>query len=181
LDSPPSKESWKRTVNSAVYGAWTSKLVNETKDMSSLQFLQTNKLKLGTIHPALRGASDVVTPQKIAICTKLMVGRYPLSSNHVTGRQGLDKCPLCHTETEDERHFLLTCSALQDVRSTHLRKILDYNKANGVTIDPDELLIQIIDPIGYFQNDKVNLELYHNLSLGLHNKRSKLLLKSETS
>jgi hypothetical protein len=35
-------------------------------------------------------------------------------------------CPLCGTEDEDLRHFILVCTKLSRIRKRHLQKIEDY-------------------------------------------------------
>ena len=152
---------------------WTRKLASEMESMSTLKYLKPSSLKLGKLHGSLSGDSNQHTISRTTVATKILVRRYPLSNNRVSGRKR-DNCILCEHGEEDEKHFLLLCPRLRDVRLPLLQSILDYCRKLRIDIDPDGLTALIINPDE--ENKMINIQpLCKNFIYKLHCKRSELL------
>ena len=173
LKNPPKASVWKKLVKATVNNYWSSKLQLQMKEMNSTRHLWTATLSLGTIHESLRGDKNQHAVIQTTIATKLLVGRYPISNNHVAGKK-LAKCPLCQEEEEDEKHFLLSCISLRDARMPYLIRLLDHRRESGLEIDPSELTSLIINPYKLDQPPQVK-KLCKELIYRLHQRRSYLL------
>ena len=176
LKNPPKANVWKKLVKATVNNYWSSKLQLQMKEMNSTRYLWTATLSLGTIHESLRGDKNQHAVIQTTIATKLLVGRYPISNNHVAGKK-LAKCPLCQEEEEDEKHFLLSCKSLQDTRLPYLIRLLAHQRDNRSEVDPDELMSLIINPYRLGQTEQLK-KMCKEMIYRLHLKRSILLRRS---
>jgi hypothetical protein len=70
---PPTAVTWKSLVKKAVFEYWTSKLKQEMENMSTIKFLNSEKLKLVVLHESLRGDSNQHDVSRTTIATKLLV------------------------------------------------------------------------------------------------------------
>jgi hypothetical protein len=174
FDCPPKIGSWKKRVRTAVYDVWTARLKEESQDMSSLKFVNMEHLYIGKMHKSLLNAMDTHSVHKITVATKLLVRRYPLSSNQTAGKRKTDLCQLCKTGEEDELHFILHCPKLLHARLPKLMKILEYIKLHGLSIDPDKLVTYVLDPVGS-QLPKDLIDLSRDMLYALHINRVNLL------
>ena len=174
FDQPPSKYIWKKMVTTAVNNYWTEELRTTAKDLSTLRYLDLDQTKLGKLHISLCGATDALSIQKITVSTKILVRRYPLSSNQTAGKRKRPTCPLCNTEEETEKHFILLCPALHQTRISFLPDILQHFREKRLPVDPDLLTKFIIDPVG--QNQPMHfIYLVRNLLFALHNNKTRVV------
>lgn len=176
LQSPPRKTTWKTMVRTAILDHWTGVLREQAGEMSSLEYVNLDVLRLGTLHASLQCDPKDFTVQKITVATKLLVRRYPLASSHASGKKSL-QCPLCKKEeVEDETHFILQCSALREARAPFLAKLLRHCRENNLSVDPPDLTRWILDPYGSSMPHHI-CEMSRTLLFKIHLKRTQLLAK----
>lgn len=130
-----------------------------------MKFLKSAKLQLGTLHGFLRGDNQYEVAQT-TIATKLLVCRYPLSNNRVSGRKR-DIRPLCGDGEEDEMHFLLMC------RPPYVAKLLEYCQLDKRSIDPENLT-KVINSHDLVNNPEIR-KLCKDLMYQLQCMRAKIL------
>ena len=126
LSSPMKKDQWKIIVTRAVYEYWKQRLISSASLYTSLKYLSYERFTPGCIHPLVNlciGAAREVP--RLAVQVKLATGTYILQVNRVAfNQQDVDPtCVLCKSGNEDLEHFLLLCSALDNVRAEYLDDI----------------------------------------------------------
>jgi hypothetical protein len=93
-----------------------------------------------------------VDAKKATVKVRLLTGTYTLQANKAKLNQNeVDPlCRVCQQGAEDRKHFLLSCSASNDIRETYLGRlfnILNVNVAPSVVktiTDSDENLLQLL-------------------------------------
>lgn len=135
LQSPTTKQAWKRQCTDAVNRTWMTKLKDRAAGMKSLKYLNTDACKIGSVHPVWQCGSDPVQARMAAIHAKLLVQRYPLASSHCAGKRQSPNCPACNVATEDLEHFLLKCNQLQHTRQSNMRIINVLKQEHNVGHD----------------------------------------------
>ena len=125
-EHPPGRKELARMVKSTVHDRWTQLLIEQSRTMSSMKYLKTSTLMLGKLHGSLKGLENLQAIQKIAVTSKILLRRYPLASNPTSGTRRHENCPMCDEETEDEKHFLLHCKILRNVRLPFLLCLFAY-------------------------------------------------------
>jgi hypothetical protein len=169
--NPPTKQHWKRTVKSAVYGTWDKDLREEASSKSTMQYLDLDHCRIGRLHPVWKELSSPLDIQKATVKAQLLVKRYPLATSPTSGARRLMICPLCGEEDETTEHFVLTCQTLRDVRTPYLLHILETCRSRSISVDLISLTSMIMD-----SSKLSNHELHtRNFLFKLHITRSKLL------
>ena len=175
IEDPPDKKEWKRTVKEAVHQRWTNMLQEQAKDMSSLEFLNTQACSTNHMHPVWQELSCALAIKKATVKAMLLTKRYPLSSSKTAGAKRSELCPLCNTDAETTAHFLLQCSSLLTTRRPYLHRIMDTCRRQGVSIDPETLTKIVLDTTHLPTADRRHEETCRNLTYKLHHQRAVLL------
>ncbi len=105
----------KRTI----YNFWETRLRDEGRSKSTLQYLDLKAVSFRQPHPIWNATdSDLTDVTKARVKVKLLTGTYMLQTNKARfNKSEVDPtCRLCRLAPEDTEHFLLSCSALEDVR-----------------------------------------------------------------
>ena len=119
LNSPPTKEVFKKMVKAKVIDHWEQKLRMEAALLPSLKFFQPNFLSLSTPHRIWTTAGQ--KPYEVAkarIQLLFLSGQYPCGSltRHWSHEnpQGFCTFPACHgsSQIETTEHILLLCQIL---------------------------------------------------------------------
>lgn len=155
LDEPPEKTAWKNLVSDAINSYWNEELRKDATNKTSLKYLNTENLEIGSPHPVWYTLS--VDPREIemaAVKARLLTGTYLLQANRAKFNQfEVDPtCIACRKEPEDRLHFILRCNSLCDSRRYHLTAVvnilqvnLDHNVATAICDDESALLQVILD------------------------------------
>ena len=122
LQDPPSKESWKRTVNKQVNSYWTTRIGRSVEMYTSLRHLHAGEFRYGRRHPVIRTIGNAREIPRITTKLKLVTGTYILQCNRSAFNQNEIEptCLLCKTDIENTEHFLLCCPALHSARQSIL-------------------------------------------------------------
>ena len=145
LSCPPSKKNWKDTIKSAVNKKWTEQLCKEAEDKSTLKYLNLSGCQVDRMHPIWSDLKCPLDIEQATVKALLLVQRYPLTTSPVTGTRACAMCPLCQEEPETLMHFLLHCTALQQVRTKYLQQVLNTCRQHKVSVDPESLIRIILD------------------------------------
>ena len=110
------------------------------------------------MHPIWGTGGHILRLTQEAIANaRLVTGTYQLQANRaVFNHLAVDPtCPLCHTGVEKRAHFLLECQALNDIRTAHLQRIMNYiqkqNHNDDVIIEREVNIL--LDPSKVMQYD----------------------------
>ena len=121
LQSPQSKESWKKLTKAKVTDFWEERLRIQASVLSSLEYFDPNFMSLTKPHPLFLAANSPFEVKKAVVVARMLSGRYRTDrlvrhwSN--TNPAGLCKLPGCAGDKiGDLQHILLYCSALEDTR-----------------------------------------------------------------
>ena len=124
LQSPQSKESWKRLCKSKVISRWEEKLRGEAALLPSLVYFRPSHMSLTTPHPLWTLAESGHEVSKATIVATMLSGRY-VTDYHArhwskTNQEGF--CQLClasgHSATLGTlEHLLLRCPTLAATRA----------------------------------------------------------------
>ena len=124
LTDPPSKSKWKGMVRKAVLQYWRSRMIDEAGKLSSRKYISVNTLSPDTT--AQIWSSSLYSPtliKKAFLKVKLLTKCYKLQCHEALFKRNQHSvdptCKLCAQEPEDLPHFIVRCSELQSVRSTH--------------------------------------------------------------
>jgi len=184
LSSIPSKEAWKKLINSVINKYWIDKLVDEANDKTTLKFFNSEVCIMGKVHPVWRSCgSETYEVTRACVKSKLLCGVYLLQSDRAKfSKQFVSSlCPLCFKEPEDRCHFILNCSVLLNVREKFLGLIKEclFQATNQLIykeLCTDMNLLQVILDSSkfHFLNDethKVLDRLTRGMCFALHHKR----------
>ena len=81
LQDPPSKESWKRSVNKRVNSYWSNKIRDNALLYTSLRYLHVDDYRYGKRHSVLRTIGNACEIQRITTKLKLVTDTYILQCN----------------------------------------------------------------------------------------------------
>ncbi len=191
VDHPPTPDTWKSMVTSAINSYWENKISRVTATYPSLRFMDTKTFKIGTAHPAVTSiTSNPFDTVRSRVRLKVLTGSYVLQSNRPAFNQSYSRlCALCKTGDETREHFLLTCPALQDDRMEKIREVdeiltdilntplmsLPADKQLAVIIDPSNFILQGDTKSRVSRPDLASLEAaIRALCFRLHSARKKL-------
>ena len=118
---PVGAPRWKALVRQAVATYWDTQLKEECASRSTLRFFNWEVCSVRTVHRIWQSNRDgprYVT--RAVMKAKLLTGVYILqATRHRFNQFEVDgTCLLCHSGVEDRLHFLRTCSAFTDHRTT---------------------------------------------------------------
>ena len=183
LQDPPSKESWKRSVNKQVNSYWSNRIRDNALLYTSLRYLHVDDYRYGKRHSVLRTIGNAREIPRITTKLKLVTGTYILQCNRAAFNQNQIEptCLLCKTEEETLEHFLLNCTALHSAR----QPILDIIKGLYTSLHepqltniPSDLLQIVLDCSGLYQ--AVPKRNHHLLeSIEFHSRRLSYTLHCE--
>ena len=155
--------------------SWTTKLQELAKSKTSLSLLDTEGCCTNRMHPVWADIENSLSVQKAVVKAMLLVQRYPVTCK-TAGSRMCELCPMCHCEPESVMHFILHCPSLAGTRANYLPKILEHCRVLHLSIDPPELLRDII---GSNHPDVRGIPEYESLTRNylfkLHNMRSIML------
>lgn len=125
LTTTNSKVQLKMMFKQKVTQYWSSKLLQDAQDKSTLQYLALPPLNTNDCHPLWSTAANNIHDVKRAfIKAKLATGTMLLQDRQYKfGLSDTPTCQLCRTEKEDVLHFLKTCPALYFARERNLNRI----------------------------------------------------------
>ena len=143
LDNPPSKNEWKRLLNSAVNTAIEESWEQDIKSKSSLKYVNPDSLKVGKSHHVWSTVRNSIHDSRRAqLKSKLLTGTYILQGNRAAFNQYQvnSTCNLCTAAPETRQHFISECTFLRPERSTYTEKLLKNPALN------DTHLLQVNNP-----------------------------------
>lgn len=146
INRVPSKWAWKNTVKQHVADHWVESIKEQADTMSTLKYLYVEGFKPKQLHP-LWTPYDITHIGVMRSCNmaKIVVGRYYLEDDYAKFKGGPASCKLCTKDKGNLRHFVLTCTALEEVRAQHLSKIRVI--LHGIHVEEGYDLLQgILDP-----------------------------------
>ena len=122
LQSPPSKDSWKRMTKSKVIDFWEIKYRAQATLLPSLRYFNSNFMSLTSPHPLFEAARSPFEVRKAIVVAKMLSGRYRTDqlARHwsKTNPMGLCLLPGCTGQSPGTlEHILLYCQALKGTRS----------------------------------------------------------------
>lgn len=179
IDSPQSKESWKKTVKKAVNNYWQKFLLEDTQMRTTLANINKETLGIGRTHPVWACIeSNVSDLQKGIIKARLLTGTYILQSLKYKYSKGSDSniCKCCNVAIEDLEHFLLFCSALYEQRKPLFAEIKSFviskigpSTWENLFSDSSQLMKLIIDCsfITPYMKNHEDIDTLHRLSCNL--------------
>ena len=120
LESPISKEEFKKIAKSRVIEYWQNKLKNEATSLPSLHYFHPEFHSLQSPHPIWTAAgSNPYETSKSSILALMISGRYyteQLTKHWSPNRSGYCLSPSCVKTPGTLEHLLIECAALQPVR-----------------------------------------------------------------
>ena len=120
LADPPSKDVYKKLVRKKVIDYWEQKLRHEASHLKSLEFFKPEFMSLAKPHPIWSTTGPSPTKVVMASVQALLIsGRYrteSLASHWTPNSNGICKLSNTCNVTEDVKHFLQFCSALDVTR-----------------------------------------------------------------
>jgi hypothetical protein len=131
LDSAPSKEVWKKTVQKNVERYWMDNITQAARLYPSLHALNTEMYKPECCHPIVKSVTSLpADSRRVGAHLRLVTGTCILQSKKARYNQyAVDPtCLLCKNGPETSVHFLMECKALDEPRSRALMRI-------GQTVD----------------------------------------------
>ena len=122
LQTPPTKETWKRLTKSKVIDYWEVKLRAQSAILPSLEYFHPEYMSLRAPHPMFLAAHSPFEVRKAIVVARMLSGRYRTDrlARHwsQTNPSGSCQLPGCTgTELGDLPHILLYCPALKGTRS----------------------------------------------------------------
>ena len=76
LQSPPSKEAWKKLTKSKVTDFWEIKYRGQTALLPSLKYFNANYMSLSSPHPLFEAANSPFEVRKAVVTARMLSGRY---------------------------------------------------------------------------------------------------------
>ena len=135
LESPPPKESSKKTIKSKVVDFWEKKL-RQSSDLPSLTYFKPDYMSLTTTHPLWTTcASNSFELSKAVIQAKLLSGRY--RSDRLLRHFSKDQdgfCKICSLNCEGTiEHLLVECVALSEHRQQQFHALKERDDISEVS------------------------------------------------
>ena len=191
LKEIPEKEPWKKLVKEKVRTKVWLELKSALKNKSSARYVNLEACNPGKLHPVWSTANHTtIDLRKAVIKAQLLVGAYLLQTHRARFNQYDNNiCLLCQCEAEDRKHFLLTCTTLNQARSPRMNSMRKLFKVNGaqwqwcvIRRDMDLLLQLILDgsKLVWLIGKKLSMEtepLSRELCFDLHKLRTMLIAR----
>ncbi|CAC5401005.1 unnamed protein product [Mytilus coruscus] len=182
LNKPVKKTVWTSTIKKTIYNHWNRSIVQLQPLYKGLNFLTTENLRTGDIHPLFKiNCHSTIDTARLPVKLKLLTGSYILQSKRI--RMFKDetdpKCLLCAKEEENIEHFILKCESLRIVRNAILQEITTTLNAMGIQFDElstNEKLQHILDltpiakakklsPVSVVQIERLTRRLLYQLHI----------------
>ena len=148
LNSPPSKESWKRQCKAKIISWWEQKLRGEALLLPSLKYFHPHFMSLSTIHPIWKYAENPFEVKKAAVVADMISGRYVTDyrARHWSKTNAQGYCQLCQITGGEStlgtlEHMLLQCPTLFTTRQNAINLWRTYTSEN-----PELLSVSDIPP-----------------------------------
>ena len=145
------KESWKKTVKTAVHQHWKESIEEDAQQKSTLKFL--NPTYTGKPHAIWSSTShDSRDVRRANNKVRMVTGTYILQSTRSAFNQTKNTtCLLCGDAEEDMVHFIVQCSFLEDERQPLLSNIIQciplvYQTHPSQTWPPHLVTQLVLDP-----------------------------------
>ena len=138
LSNPPSKNEWKRVMNTAVNKAVEEGWQQDVKSKSSLKYVNVDSLKVGRTHHIWSTVrNSIYDSRRAQLKSKLLTGTYILQGNRAVFNQFQvnPTCRLCKAEPETRQHFISECSFLNNERAAYSEKLLKNPVFQSAYID----------------------------------------------
>ena len=84
---------------------------------------------------------------------RFRLGINELNGNNRFSSEKNEHCPFCMNEIENETHFLLKCTAYEDLREKYLKPYIEYVKFRNVAF--------LFDGQGYVKTRKVAMYIHY--------------------
>ena len=154
VEAPPSKAQWKSLVNKHVNDYWVERIKSRSSLYSSLEHLTADQYYPGHTHWLLRNSGIARDIPSIHVKLKLVTGTYILQVNRSAFNQNETDttCLMCKEEPETIDHFMIRCSALEEVRQPILKRILHCAEYLMQSPIDYENLVQLLLDSGYQDN-----------------------------
>ena len=131
LESPPSKNSFKKLVKQQVTKQWEDHFKDEASRLPSLHLFVASRCSLSNPHNIWTSASDnSFECRKATILARMASGRFRseyLTRHWSRNRQGYCLSETCEMTVGDLEHLLLHCPALAVVRERMWRMFFDHS------------------------------------------------------
>ncbi|CAC5366666.1 unnamed protein product [Mytilus coruscus] len=182
LNNPVKKTVWTSTIKKTIYNHWNRSIVQLQSLYKGLNFLTTENLRTGNIHPLFKiNCHSIIDTARLPVKLKLLTGSYILQSKRI--RMYKDetdpKCLLCAKEEENIEHFILKCESLRILRNALLQEITTTLNAMGIQFDElstNENLQHILDltpiakakklsPVSVVQIERLTRRLLYQLHI----------------
>ena len=138
LTNPPSKNEWKRVMNTAVNKAVEEGWQQDVKSKSSLKYVNVDSLKVGRTHHIWSTVlNSIYDSRRAQLKSKLLTGTYILQGNRAVFNQFQvnPTCRLCKADPETRQHFISKCSFLNNERAAYPEKLLKNPVFQSAYID----------------------------------------------
>ena len=133
LQSPPSKESWKRQCKAMVISFWEERLRGEATLLPSLTYFKPSYMSLTSPHPIWSLAESPFEISKASTVAAMISGRYVTDhrARHWSKSNPSGECQLClvhgfASTPGTLEHQLLSCPALDEVRTNAISHWSSY-------------------------------------------------------
>lgn len=147
LEAPPGRHTWKALVYRTINQFWEEKLKMEVLTKTTLKYLSTDSLTIGSCHSTWTLAgTDPISVTKSQVKARILLGVYTLqSTKHRFNQYNVSPtCPLCKKDPEDRIHFILYCSALDSIRQpfkvAFYKLVEDNTNIHLDSLDDEDLL-----------------------------------------
>lgn len=160
LHNPTSKYQWKKQIFAKVKKYWTSKILEQARLYSSLNYLSLIYTP-GKCHPIVNtNTMNVREISRIPTKLKIVTGSYILQVDRVKFRQNVERgiCEMCGEAEENLTHFLLTCKCLEFVRKPIIEDLISSWSKEIARFSHKEtkfdILQLVVDPFVYIDKFK---------------------------
>ena len=133
LQSPPTKETWKKKCKSKVISWWEQRLRGEAALLDSLSYFKASHMSLSSPHPMWTMAESPYEVGKACTVASMLSGRYVTDhrARHWSTSNPSGYCQLClltrhHAILGTLEHQLLKCPVLRDTRSKSISQWTEY-------------------------------------------------------
>lgn len=129
ISNSPEKAAWKKLVNKSVNNYYVSKLLKESYDKSTLNFLNLTDTVIGKVHNiwstcGTQPFSVTMASMKAKVAVGVLILQNSKSKFSTSPVSPI--CQICHTEPEDVIHFLTKCRELHQIRAYYLCEMNSY-------------------------------------------------------
>ncbi|MES9904845.1 MAG: reverse transcriptase domain-containing protein [Sedimenticola sp.] len=146
LSNTPTKLEWKKMINRALHSSIKDKWQIDVAEKSSLKYVNSGALTVGSSHPVWRTVHDNVHDSRRAqLKCRLLTGTYNLQSNRAVFNQHNVNpiCKMCRIDPETRQHFLAECHIFETERDIYRHQIAAVTLFLNLDISNPEILTQV--------------------------------------